>query len=183
MAQVIYSHPAWARRFARPANGGAFIWPTVCKRTKSGEMGMADIKRESSQEYWRPAPSVGNPFPAPGPQMRGNEASCPLCATPYSVGARFCHACGLSREGIHEKQHPVKRWLDLDVLRTQFGFSTASLVLVLAALIFTLATLMIGMVYNTSTAADWQAVQTWRIEWLLATVAALLGAMLFKTKP
>jgi hypothetical protein len=146
-------------------------------------MGMADIKRESSQEYWRPAPSAGNPFPASGPQTRGNQASCALCGTPYAIGARFCHSCGLSRESGQEKHNPVKRWLDLDVLRTHFGFSTASLVLVLAALIFTLATLMIGMVYNTSTAADWQAVQTWRIEWLLATVAALLGAMLFKTKP
>jgi hypothetical protein len=39
---------------------------------------------------------------------------------------------------------------------------------------------MTGLVYNTTSLAEWQAVQTWRIEWLLASVAALLGALLFK---
>jgi hypothetical protein len=143
---------------------------------------MPDITRGPLQEYWRPAPSVGNTFQTRGPQTR-NEAFCPICGTPYAIGARFCHTCGLSREGALEKRNPVKDWFDLDTLRTQLGISTASLIFVLAATIFILATVMTGLVYNTSTIAEWQAVQTWRIEWLLATVAALLLAMLFKTKP
>jgi hypothetical protein len=146
-------------------------------------MGMADMKRESAEEYWRPAPSAGNPFPTYGPQKHGNEASCALCGTPYAIGARFCHFCGLSREGVQAKRNPIKNRLDLNAIRTQYGLSTASLVLVLAAAIFMIATMMTGLVYNTATLAEWQAVQTWRIEWLLATVAALLAAMLFKTKP
>jgi len=73
-------------------------------------------------------------------------------------------------------------WLDLDAIRTEFGLSTISLVFVLAAAMFLLATAMTGLIYKTSTLAEWQAVQTWRIEWLLATVVALLAAMLFKSK-
>ena len=73
-------------------------------------------------------------------------------------------------------------WFDLDVIRTQSGLSTVSLVFVLAAAIFLLATVMTGLIYNTSTLAEWQAVQTWRVEWLLATVVALLAAILFKSK-
>ena len=73
-------------------------------------------------------------------------------------------------------------WFDLDAIRTQFGLSTASLVFVLAAAIFLLATVMTGLIYSTSTLAEWQAVQTWRIEWLLATAVALLGAILFKNR-
>jgi hypothetical protein len=42
--------------------------------------------------------------------------------------------------------------------------------------------MMTGLIYSTSTLAEWQAVQTWRIEWLLATGVALLAAMLFKSK-
>lgn len=144
---------------------------------------MADMKRESAEEYWRPAPSAANPFPAYAPQKRGNEASCALCGTPYAIGARFCHFCGLSREGAQEEPNPIKNWLDLDAMRTRFGLPTASLVLVLAAAVFMIATVMTGLVYNTATLAEWQAVQTWRIEWLLATVVALLAAMLFKSKP
>ncbi len=73
-------------------------------------------------------------------------------------------------------------WFDLDVIRTQSGLSTVSLIFVLAATIFLLATVMTGLIYNTSTLAEWQAVQTWRVEWLLATVVALLAAILFKSK-
>ncbi len=142
---------------------------------------MADITRGPSQEFWRPAPTAGSPFrAAPTP---GNETRCAICGTPYAIGAHFCHTCGLNREDALEKQNPLKDWLDLDAMRTRLGLSTASLVCVLAAAIFILATAMTGLVYNTSTLAEWQAVQTWRIEWLLATVAALLAAMLFKAKP
>lgn len=142
---------------------------------------MADMKRESSEEYWRPAPSASNVFPTHSAQA--DEASCVLCGTPYATGARFCHFCGLSREGTQEKRNPVKNSLDLSAMRTRLGLSTTSLVFVLAAAIFAIATVMVGLVYNTATLAEWQAVQTWRIEWLLATVAALLAAMLFKTTP
>ncbi len=143
---------------------------------------MADMKREASQEYWRPAPSAGNPFSTLGSKARENEACCSVCSTPYATGARFCHFCGLSRESSNERRNPIKHWLDLDAIRNRFGLSNASLVLVLAAAIFMIATMMTGLVYNTSTLAEWQAVQTWRIEWLLATVVALLTAMLFKAK-
>ncbi len=143
---------------------------------------MADITRGPSHEYWRPAPSTGNPLQMRASQTLGNAASCAICGTPYAIGARFCHTCGLGREGAQEKHNPLKDWLDLDAMRSRLGLSTASLIFVLAAVIFMLATVMTGLVYNTSTLAEWQAVQTWRIEWLLATVAALLAAMLFKTK-
>jgi hypothetical protein len=110
-----------------------------------------------------------------------NDALC-ACGTPYSIGARFCHFCGLSREGEAEERKTIKHWLDLDTIKTRFGLSTASLVFMLAAVIFLLAAVITGLVYNTSTLADWQAVQIWRIEWLLAAVAALVTATLFKTK-
>jgi hypothetical protein len=145
---------------------------------------MAEFTKELSQEYWRPAPTVGNQFQSHGFQTQGNEAFCAICGTPYAAGARFCHLCGLGREDDLRaaRRNPIMDWFDLDTIRTQFGISTTSLVCVLAAAVFMLATVMTGLIYNTSTLAEWQAVQTWRIEWLLATVVALLAAMLFKSK-
>jgi hypothetical protein len=143
---------------------------------------MADITRELSQEYWRPAPTPGNDFQTHGFHPQGNPAFCSICGTQYAAGARFCFLCGLGREddlrvgkrGLHMD------WLDFDRIREQTGLPTVSLVLVLAAVAFMLAAVMTGLVYNTSTIAEWQAVQTWKVEWLLATVAALLAAKLFK---
>lgn len=145
---------------------------------------MADSTREFSQEYWRPAPTPGNQFPVHGFQAHGNEEFCTICGTPYTAGARFCHLCGICREDdLHVKtRSPIIDWLDIDKIRQHAGLSTTSLVLVLAAAVFLLATVLIGLVYSTSTVAEWQAVQIWRVEWLLATVVALLAAMLFKTK-
>ncbi len=142
---------------------------------------MADITRGPSHEYWRPAPSADSSFRA-GP-IPANEKYCAICGTPYAIAAHFCHSCGVSREDALQKRNPLKDWLDWDAARARLGLSTTSLVCVLAAAIFAVASVMTGLVYNTSTIAEWQAVQTWRIEWLLATVAALLAAMLFKHKP
>jgi hypothetical protein len=144
---------------------------------------MAEITRELSQEYWRPAPPAGSQFQTHGFQAQAKEAFCASCGTPYAAGARFCHLCGRGREDdLHAARSPVMDWFDLDVIRTQSGLSTVSLIFVLAATIFLLATVMTGLIYNTSTLAEWQAVQTWRVEWLLATVVALLAAILFKSK-
>ncbi len=142
---------------------------------------MADMTRGPSQEYWRPAPGAGSSFRA-GPTT-GNEKYCVICGTPYAIAARFCHSCGVNREDALQKRNLLKDWLDWDAMRTRLGLSMASLICVLAAAIFVMAAVITGLVYNTSTLAEWQAVQIWRIEWLLATVAALLAAMLFKNKP
>jgi hypothetical protein len=144
---------------------------------------MAEISRELSQEYWRPASSAGSQLQLHAFQAQAQEAFCASCGTPYAPGARFCHLCGRGCEDdLHAAKSPIMDWFDLEVIRTQSGLSTVSLVFVLAAAIFLLATMMTGLIYSTSTLAEWQAVQTWRIEWLLATGVALLAAMLFKSK-
>jgi hypothetical protein len=146
---------------------------------------MAEYTKQLSQDYWRPAPSAGKEFQTQGLHAPGSPAYCTICGTQYAAGARFCHLCGLTRE---DDPHTNKRAglimdrLDLEHIRERTGLSTISLALVSVAAIFLLATAMTGFVYNTSTIAEWQAVQTWRIEWLLAAAVALLAAILFKTK-
>lgn len=145
---------------------------------------MAEVSKGLSQEYWRPAPTPGNQFPMHSFQAQGSEGFCTICGTSYAPGARFCHLCGLAREDdLRAKaKSPIMDWLYFERIREQTGLSALSLVLVLVAAVFMLATIMTGLVYSTSTIAQWQAVQTWRIEWLLATLAALIAAMLFKAK-
>ncbi len=150
---------------------------------------MAEFTRPRSEEYWRPARAAGNALQRPDFQTQGNGAFCASCGAPYAVEAFFCHQCGAAREGEPHAQkrnlarNPMKSWFDLEAVQTQFGLSAGSLTCLLAAIIFALAAVMTGLVYNTSTLAEWQAVQCWRIEWLLAALAALVAAMLFRTKP
>ncbi|HZP22229.1 MAG TPA: hypothetical protein VFB04_02205 [Terriglobales bacterium] len=37
-----------------------------------------------------------------------------------------------------------------------------------------------GVIYRADTLVDWQAVQLWRIEWLLTAIAILLAGVLLK---
>jgi len=128
-----------------------------------------------SQEYWRPAnPKVARllePLPA--------AEACWHCDTEYPPAARFCPDCGSARD-------PQSPRLTLEPhassgrhsWRARFPLlSTVCLALGIACGI--IAALM-GAIYRTDTIIDWQAVQLWRIEWLLAAIAALLAGLLLK---
>jgi len=39
---------------------------------------------------------------------------------------------------------------------------------------------MTGIIYTAATVLDWQAVQIWRVEWLLAAIGAFLVGILLK---
>jgi len=47
-------------------------------------------------------------------------------------------------------------------------------------ILFVLFAAGVGLVYSARTALDWQAVQLWRIEWLLAGISAFLAGVLLK---
>jgi hypothetical protein len=42
---------------------------------------------------------------------------------------------------------------------------------------------MTGVIYSANTVAEFQAVQSWRMEWMLAAIVALVAAILFKSGP
>jgi|SRR5579862_5362620 len=134
----------------------------------------------SSQEYWRPSnPEVARVIPS----IRG---ICWQCGMDYSAGARFCHVCGGARErrssGVATLQpEPVaRRDAAFITLYQRLGLSKACLACLAVGLLFVLAALMTGVIYKVETFADWQAVQTWRIEWLLASAVTLLTGILLK---
>lgn len=141
---------------------------------------MAPAVRSSSQEYWRPAnPEVARLIePAPA------GAACWRCGMEYSPAARFCHICGSSRERPPRASlHAIASETSPRNSRIRSAFSTLGLpslvffVLGVACIIMAAA---MGAIYRTDTLMDWQAVQLWRIEWLLAASAALLVGILLK---
>jgi len=64
-----------------------------------------------------------------------------------------------------------------------FGLSLAPLVAFFLGLACAMAALLAGIFSNPQTILDWQVVQSWRIEWLLAAVASFVAGILLKCSP
>jgi hypothetical protein len=137
--------------------------------------------RGSSQEYWRsPNPEIMrmvSPMPAP--------SSCWHCGADYAPAAHFCHLCGSEREKpftIADDLDPAVDSKEAASVLDQLGLTVSSLIFFLLGMTCMVAALLTGILYKTDTLVDWQAVQFWRIEWLLASSAALLAGILLNKR-
>ncbi len=73
--------------------------------------------------------------------------------------------------------------IDLTKIKETLHLPTASLVSMFVGIVCIIAALVTGFLYTANTLTDWQAIQTWRIEWLLAAaVAFILGILLKPTE-
>jgi hypothetical protein len=143
---------------------------------------MSEVIHNAPQEFWQP------PVVPSEPVSEVLAGACERCATEFMVGARFCHVCGASRPAKASRTadrswvqaleflkvlefHRVKEW---------FALPTASLISFLAGLGCVLAAIMVGILYSVQNLADFQAIQLWRIEWLLAALASFVAGILLK---
>ena len=141
------------------------------------EVVMPEAVHNAEHEYWRPPAQSGRVVDAP--PGRHGQLTCSRCGTEFIMGARFCHVCGSEREGLAG----ARRWaqiLDFTGIRESLGLSLGALIAFIAGLGCILAAIGTGLVYTAATALDWQAVQIWRIEWLIAGAAAFLAGILLK---
>lgn len=141
---------------------------------------MSEAVHNVQQEYWRP-PAQGTQSADPPAGLRG-QLICDQCGTEFLVGSRFCHVCGSEREPL-VGDSAGGRWLqllDFTRIREALGLSIGSLVAFIAGIACIVAAVVTGFMFTASTLLDWQAVQVWRIEWLLAAAAAFLAGILLK---
>jgi len=135
---------------------------------------MAEAVEQARQDFWRPpVPDVAN----------GQERSktCDECGTEFIVGSRYCHRCGASR--VHASAASAAELpglAELSALGKRLGLNTPSLVAFLFGMLSLLGALSVGIVFTARTALDWQAIQLWRIEWLLAAIAGFGAGLLLK---
>jgi hypothetical protein len=143
---------------------------------------MAEVVHNAPQEFWRP------PIAQSEPTVPAMVEVCDRCQTEFMVGAKFCHDCGSARQPrtipfaehswtralafLHILEfHNVKEWL---------GLSLASLIAFFAGLGCLLAAIAVGVIYSVQNLADFQAIQSWRIQWLLAALVAFVAGILLK---
>ena len=141
---------------------------------------MADVapNYEERQDFWKPA---GFPRPEPAPADT-NERSCRQCGGDLIAGSQFCHVCGTDRQLVLTASawRRFPSWHSFTTLRDALGQSTASLVVFFLGCVCLSAAVLTSFVFTASTLLDWQAVQLWRIEWLLAAIALFAAGILLK---
>jgi hypothetical protein len=133
---------------------------------------------EERQEFWKPAvPQRQESVPT-----EAANHVCEHCGTDFVVGSRFCHVCGADRHAVLTEKKGARTWFDFAALRETLGQSTASLVTLFLGMACLIAAAVTGFLFTATTLLDWQAVQIWRIEWLLAAVAVFVAGVLLKRR-
>jgi len=143
---------------------------------------MSEVIQETPQEFWRP------PIIQPEVTASTLVEVCNRCETEFMVGAQFCHVCGADRqaktgspaEPIWMRALEFLKVLEFQSVKERLALSTASLVAFFAGLGCILAAIAVGLIYSAQNFADFQAIQLWRMQWLLAAVAAFVAAILLK---
>ena len=152
----------------------------VAKVSEGKEGVMAEAAQSTQHEFWRP------PMPAATKTTGHTDLvdACERCGAEFIVDSRFCHACGSGRADLHPSA--ISRLKNsamsahLFELGENLGLSTAPFVAFAIGVLCLLGALGVGIVFSTRTMIDWQAVQLWRIEWLLGAVAAFVAGCLLK---
>jgi hypothetical protein len=137
---------------------------------------MAEVIQNAEHEFWR-APMTASAQATTGQTL---VEACDRCTTEFVMGAAFCHVCGASR---HPQPAPSRSWtryVEFHFIQERLGLPTGSLIAFFVGIGFLLAAAVTGFIFSASTVLDWQAVQVWRIEWLLAAVAAFVAGVLLR---
>jgi hypothetical protein len=139
------------------------------------ELFMAQAVDQVQHDFWR-APMTASAA-ATGPER---SSTC-RCGTEYIVSSLFCHACGSRRPDMSASRTlEIPGLAQFVALVQPLGLSKPALVAFLAGILCLVGALAVSAFFTARTLLDWQAIQLWRIEWLLASVAAFVAGCLLK---
>lgn len=173
---------------------------------------MAEVAQGTQQEFWRPpAPLVDDTdiIRQASPTM---AETCPRCGREFLSGSHFCHTCGGRRpqaisaatkadaaaiatmweEVVHSSGLLIKSWKEIEFpfwlrylhfheIKSRLGLSTASLIAFVIGMGCVAGALLVGLL-NARNFVEWEAIQFYRAEWLLAATAAFVAGILLKKK-
>jgi hypothetical protein len=139
---------------------------------------MASAADQVQHEFWR-APTP-NPTSEPVAH-RERSAACYRCGTEFIVSSLYCHACGARRPDLSATRAlEIPGLAELVALGERLGLTTPALIAFLFGVLCIVGAMAVSVFFSARTVLDWQAIQLWRIEWLLAAVAAFVAGCLLK---
>lgn len=137
---------------------------------------MSEVAHNAQHDFWRPPLAQRD---AAAPAM---VEVCQRCGAEFVVGSRFCHACGAARQ-VQAEPVSFRSWtrhLEFHNIQSWMGLSTASLIAFLFGAGCVIAAIVSGFIYSVHSVLEWQAVQMFRIQWLLAAIALLIAGILLR---
>jgi hypothetical protein len=136
---------------------------------------MSEAANQIQHDFWRP------PMPAAAAAAPERSSACRRCGTEFIVSSLYCHACGAKRPDLSSgRTLEIPGRTELASLAQRLGLTVPAVVAFLLGMLCMLGTLAVSVFFTAKTALDWQAIQLWRIEWLLAAVAAFAAGCLLK---
>jgi hypothetical protein len=167
----------------------------------TGSAAMSEVIDNTPQEFWRP-PVIESAEVPTATGFSPTSVVCAHCATEFLVGSNYCHTCGSHRPGLNVGFWQQKlawlgaakadlfpgefglpgwlRYLHFHEIKRWIGLPTAAFVSFMVGLGCVAGAIGVGLFYKASNLAEFQAVQLWRIEWLLAATAAFVAGILLK---
>ncbi|MGA9356394.1 MAG: hypothetical protein WBV46_22090 [Terriglobales bacterium] len=137
---------------------------------------MAEVLDQAQNEFWRP--------PAKAADLAAGQdrsETCNDCGTEFIVGSRFCHSCGAGRlQSSASQTIEIPGLMELSAFGKRLGLSKIALAAFLFGMLCMVGALTVSIVFTARTTLDWQAIQMWRIEWLLAAIASFGAGCLLK---
>jgi len=170
---------------------------------------MAELAHGTQPEFWcppileevtvqEPTPGMMVACPKCGTEFLLGSRFCHTCGGKRPLlmtAAEHADAAAMARlwqQGVHHvgesfRAIPWRRvklpaWLNrlhFHAIKTHLGLSTASLIAFVIGLICVGGALLAGLI-TVKTLVDWQAIQFYRAEWLLAATAAFVAGILLK---
>jgi hypothetical protein len=142
---------------------------------------MAEAADQAQHDFWRPPMPVSEAAPNRG---RSDERSSTCrCGTEFIVSSLYCHACGTSRPDLSvsaARTLEIPGLAELASLGERLGLTTPAVIAFLVGVLCVVGALAVSVFFSARTVLDWQAIQLWRIEWLLAAVASFVAGCLLK---
>ena len=134
---------------------------------------MAEAADQVQHEFWRP-PMAGAAATIANPER---SATC-RCGTEFIVSSLYCHSCGAKRPDLTAgRTLEIPGLAEVASLGERLDISTPAVIAFLLGIFCLVGAVAVSVFFS---ARDWQAIQLWRIEWLLAAVAAFVAGCLLK---
>jgi hypothetical protein len=136
---------------------------------------MAEVVDDAQHDFWRA------PMPSSAAVARPQRTSACRCGTEFIVSSLYCHACGASRPDFDDTPAlEIAGLTEIASLVKPLGLTTPAVIAFVAGLLCIVGALAVSVFFSARTLLDWQAIQLWRIEWLLAAIAAFVAGCLLK---
>jgi hypothetical protein len=134
---------------------------------------MAEAVDQVQREFWRA------PLPASA-AATDRSATC-RCGSEFIVSSVYCHVCGAHRPGANVMPKLALPGLpDLASIGERLGLKAPAAIAFLLGVFCIVGAFAVSVFFSSRTLLDWQAIQLWRIEWLLAACAAFVAGCLLK---